>query len=61
VHPHLWSTRPGTVAIVDVEPGSLRARIVRLGERDGLRNPGVAYEFDGVAVRPVESPGTVAP
>jgi uncharacterized protein len=39
VHPHLWSTRPGTVAVLDVEPQSLRARIVRLGVRDGLRNP----------------------
>jgi uncharacterized protein len=54
VHPHLWSTRLGTVAIVDLAPGSLRARIVRLGEHEGLRNPGVGYEFDGDAVRTVE-------
>lgn len=51
VHPHLWSTRLGTVAVVDVAPGSLRARIVRLGEQDGLRNPGLAQEFDGTVVR----------
>lgn len=51
VHPHLWSTRLGTVAVVDVAPGSLRAQIVRLGEQDGLRNPGLAQEFDGTVVR----------
>jgi uncharacterized protein len=31
VHPHLWSTRLGTVAVLDLAPASLRARIVRLG------------------------------
>lgn len=51
VHPHLWSTRLGTVAVLDLEPGSLRARIVRLGETEGLRNPGIEYEFDGTTVR----------
>ena len=50
VHPHLWSTRLGTVAILDFEPGSLRAKIVRLGETEGLRNPGIEYEFDGTTV-----------
>jgi hypothetical protein len=50
VHPHLWSTRLGTVAVLDLEPGELRARIVRLGESDGLRNPGVEYRFDGTTV-----------
>jgi putative phosphoesterase len=50
VHPHLWSTRLGTVAILDFEPGSLRARIIRLGETEGLRNPGIEYEFDGETV-----------
>lgn len=54
VHPHLWSTRPGTVAVLDVEPRSLRARIVRLGEHDGLRNPGMGYEFDGTTVRRID-------
>ena len=51
VHPHLWSTRLGTVALLELTPGSLRARIVRLGEHEGLRNPGVGYEFDGEEVR----------
>jgi putative phosphoesterase len=50
VHPHLWSTRLGTVAILDLEPGSLRAKIVRIGETEGLRNPGIEYEFDGETV-----------
>ncbi len=51
VHPHQWSTRLGTVAVVDLAPGSLVARIVRLGETEGLRNPGVEYHFDGREVR----------
>ncbi|HEX5585790.1 MAG TPA: metallophosphoesterase family protein [Acidimicrobiia bacterium] len=51
VHPHLWSTRLGTVARLEIGGGDLRARVVRLGEHDGLRNPGVEYEFDGDAVR----------
>jgi putative phosphoesterase len=50
VHPHLWSSRMGTVAVLDVAPGELRARIVRFGETPGLRNPGIEYSFDGVAV-----------
>ena len=51
VHPHLWSTRLGTVAILETAPGVLRARITRLGDTDGLRNPGIEYEFDGQAAR----------
>jgi putative phosphoesterase len=54
VHPHLWSTRLGTVALLELAPGALRARIVRLGQHEGLRNPGVGYEFDGEAVLRVE-------
>jgi putative phosphoesterase len=55
VHPHLWSTRLGTVAILELAPGSMRAEIVRLGESEGLRNPGIEYRFDGVTVHRVES------
>ena len=51
VHPHLWSTRLGTVAVLEIGGGDLRARIVRLGEHEGLRNPGLEYEFDGDVVR----------
>jgi putative phosphoesterase len=50
VHPHLWSTRLGTVALLEVGGGMLRSRIVRLGEHEGLRNPGIEYEFDGTVV-----------
>ena len=51
VHPHLWSTRLGTVAILEVAAGSLLASTVRLGESEGLRNPGVEASFDGSSVR----------
>ena len=51
VHPHLWSTRLGTVAILEVAAGSLLASTVRLGETEGLRNPGVEARFDGTGVR----------
>jgi len=55
VHPRLWSTRLGTVGVLDIRGGELRARIVRLGESGGLRNPGIEYCFeDGV----VKEPGT---
>lgn len=50
VHPHLWSTRLGTVGIVEVDSSGVRAEIVRLGETEGRRNPGVAYRFDGEQV-----------
>ncbi|TML07620.1 MAG: YfcE family phosphodiesterase [Actinobacteria bacterium] len=55
VHPHLWSTRLGTVAVLDLAPGSLRARITRLGETDGRRNPGVEFTFDGHTVVRLDS------
>jgi putative phosphoesterase len=51
VHPHLWSTRLGTVARLEIADDQIRARVVRLGEHEGLRNPGIEYEFDGRAVR----------
>jgi putative phosphoesterase len=51
VHPHLWSTRLGTVGILEVDGSGIRAEIVRLGETEGLRNPGVAHRFDGNSVQ----------
>jgi uncharacterized protein len=51
VHPHQWSTRLGTVAVLEIRDRVMSARIVRLGEHPGLRNPGVEYEFDGHEVR----------
>jgi putative phosphoesterase len=50
VHPHLWSTRLGTVGIVEVDSSGVRAEIVRLGETEGRRNPGIPYRFDGQQV-----------
>ena len=55
VHPHLWSTRLGTVAVLDLAPGSLRASITRIGETEGRRNPGVEYTFDGHTVVRLDS------
>ena len=43
--PHLWSPRLGTVGILDVTPGRVEARIVRLGETPGRKNPGVEYTY----------------
>jgi hypothetical protein len=50
VLPHNYSQRLGTVAILDLAPGQLRARIIRLGELPGLPNPGIEFMFDGTAV-----------
>jgi hypothetical protein len=51
VHPHLWSTRLGTVAVLEVGGGRIRASVLRIGESEGLRNPGTELAFDGTAVR----------
>ncbi len=45
-HPHLWSTRLGTVGVLDIEPGNIVARILRLGESSDLKNPGRELFFD---------------
>ena len=39
VQPHLFSNRLGSVGILELEPALLRARILKLGESEGLRNP----------------------
>jgi hypothetical protein len=44
--PHLYSFRLGTVAILDLDRGRLDARILRLGDTDARRNPGIEYAFD---------------
>jgi hypothetical protein len=51
VLPHQFSPRLGTVAVLDLEPGLLQARIVRLGQTPGLKNPGAEFTFDGTSVR----------
>ncbi len=44
--PHHWSYRLGTVGLLEVGGGRVSsARIVRLGETPGLRNPGVEFEY----------------
>jgi putative phosphoesterase len=52
VLPHNYSQRLGTVAILDLEPGQLRAKIIKLGETPGLVNPGIEFFFDGTTVYP---------
>ena len=44
--PHLFSPRLGTVGLLELSPSSLRARVLRLGETPGRRNPGHELEFD---------------
>ncbi len=39
-HPHLWSTRLGTVGLLDVTAEKAAVEILRLGESPGLKNPG---------------------
>lgn len=47
VHPRLWSTRPGTVGILEITADGIRAEVVRLTETDPeVRNPGVALRYD---------------
>ena len=60
--PHHKETRLGTVALLELEPGRLRAEIILLGHSPGTRNPGtgqhlelvegrvVAASLDGVAL-----------
>ena len=58
VLPHNYSQRLGTVAILDLERGQLRANIIKLGESPGLVNPGIEFSFDGTTInRPPESAG----
>ena len=45
IHPHLYSTRLGTVGLLDLTPGKIDARIIRLGETEGMRNPGEELSF----------------
>jgi uncharacterized protein len=45
-HPHLWSTRLGTIGILDLAPGKITAQVLRLGDQPGLQNPGMELFFD---------------
>jgi len=43
---HHWSTRLGTVGLIDIGPDRrVEARIVRIGETEGKKNPGVEFSF----------------
>lgn len=44
--PHHKETRWGTVGLLELEPGWLRAEIIVLGETKGARNPGVARHIE---------------
>jgi uncharacterized protein len=45
-HPHLWSTRLGTIGILDLAPGKITAQVLRPGDQPGLQNPGTELFFD---------------
>lgn len=45
-HPRLWSTRLGTVGLLDLAPGKITARIIKLGDSPDLPNPGQELLFD---------------
>jgi putative phosphoesterase len=45
-HPHLWSTRLGTIGILDLAPGKITAQVLRLGDQPGLQNPGKEFFFE---------------
>jgi len=46
IHPHLWSTRLGTVGMLEIDRGDVVARVTKLGETPELRNPGEEFVFD---------------
>jgi predicted phosphodiesterase len=39
--PHNYSTRLGTAGLLELAPGELKASIIRLGESEERRNPGM--------------------
>lgn len=44
--PHHWSTRLGTVGLLEIGDGRvIEARMVRLGHTEGRPNPGIEYHF----------------
>jgi len=46
IHPHLWSTRLGTIGILEIERGSVVARVTKLGETPDFRNPATNLDFE---------------
>ena len=46
IHPHLWSTRLGTIGMLEIERDSVVARVSKLGETPERRNPACERHFD---------------
>lgn len=44
--PHHKETRLGTLGLLELEPGRLRAEIIPIGETDGARNPGTHHHLE---------------
>jgi putative phosphoesterase len=44
-HPHQYSTRLGTVGLLEIAGGRIEASIRRLGHSEGRDNPGMEYRF----------------
>ena len=55
IHPHLWSTRLGTVGMLEIERDSVVARVSKLGETPEFRNPAEELHFDLRTLRANES------
>jgi putative phosphoesterase len=53
--PHHKETRWGTVGLLELEPGRLRAEIIPLGETPGSRNPGTHHHLEIVERRLVSA------
>ena len=46
IHPHLWSTRLGTIGMLEIDPDSVVARVTKLGETPELRNPATNLQYE---------------
>lgn len=50
--PHNYNTRPGSVAVLDLTPDSVRVELLRIADAPGLRNPAIPghirYDRSGV-------------
>lgn len=46
IHPHLWSTRLGSIGILEIEREKVVARVTKLGESPQFRNPAMNLHFD---------------
>jgi len=51
IHPHLWSTRLGTVGLLEISREAIAASVIRLGESPTRRNPGEALHLEVPAAK----------